>query len=166
MEVPVAATTPGAAGPVAGATNPRNTRDVQGSTPATPWPEQLIHFLNAASLQAGSVECCGLILGLRTQAGIQVERFSLCENHASEPEQGFRVPAGHLMEWDGKATELGLQIVGAWHSHPGGNPAPSAADLGELPKEWLGLIVVPSPEGAPQIQAYGRHGATPVFVHG
>ncbi len=160
MGAAVAATTPGAAATVAVATSP------EGSLAAGPWPEQQIHFLNAASLRAGSVECCGLILGRRTQTGIRVEGLSLCENHAPHPERGFRIPASHLMEWDGKARSMGQQIVGAWHSHPGGDPTPSPADLDTIPKEWLGLIVVPCPRGAPRLQAYGRRGTTPAFVHG
>ena len=104
-------------------------------------------------------------MGVREPATIQVHRLTHCANAAHQPEDSFLIPPGHMMEWDRKAAHMGLQIVGAWHSHPNGESSPSPSDLKGLPEHWLGLIVVPAPDTAPGLVAYGRGGVAPSFVH-
>jgi len=130
-----------------------------------PWPDKAARFLNRAALIAGPLETCGLILGLRRQATVQVHQLTHCANAAREAGDSFLIPAVHMMDWDRKAADLGLQIVGAWHSHPNGEPNASPADLKGLPEHWLGLIVAASADGDPRLQTYGRGGIAPAFVH-
>jgi proteasome lid subunit RPN8/RPN11 len=135
------------------------------NTPPGEWPGEQARFLNRAALRAGSQETCGLILGSREGSTLRIHRLSHCENHSEDPEQRFRIPAAHLMACDRAARFEDLLIVGAWHSHPGGQTRPSHSDLKELPEGWLGLIVTPNPEGPPGLQTYGRAGRTLEFLH-
>ncbi len=134
--------------------------------PPGDWPNEQARFLNRAALLSGTSEACGLILGEATPQGLLIHRLTHCENHAVESERRFQVPAQHLMEWDRRARDQGLQIIGSWHSHPDGCGAPSQADLEGLPAGWLGLIVIPAPDGLPRLHPYGKAGQAPDFVHG
>lgn len=70
-------------------------------------------------------------------------------------------------------TRSGAQWIGEWHTHPGGQPSPSAADLysyaGHLTDSelsfdrFVSLIVTSSPAGSPYVSAWTiyTHGAYP-----
>ena len=136
-------------------------------TPHPPgdWPHGQARFLNRAALICSPDEACGLILGEASAQGLRIHRLTHCENHSGDPTQEFRIPAEHLMSCDQEARAEGLQVIGAWHSHPDGSGAPSQADRTGLPDGWIGLIVVPGQVGLPGLHTYGKAGPAPPFVH-
>ncbi len=75
---------------------------------------------------AGSHECCGLLLGDR--AALRVDAIAPATNVAADPRQCFEIDPALLLAAHKAARAGGPQIVGHYHSHPGGAPVPSATD--------------------------------------
>ena len=81
-------------------------------------------------------ECCGLLVGTSTR----VERITRAHNLRASPTRYLIDPADHFAAI--RAARIsGLQVVGAYHSHPTTAAVPSDADLGEATyPEYLYLI--------------------------
>ena len=98
-------------------------------------------------------ECCGLLLGGEGRV-VDAHR---ARNVAGDPRRRFRVdPEDHFAAIR-RARRDGLAVVGAYHSHPEGEPRPSETDLGEAiaDEEFIHVIVGPTRPGAtPRIAAY------------
>jgi proteasome lid subunit RPN8/RPN11 len=64
-------------------------------------------------------EGCGLLLGRASAGACRVVRATLARNvRAAERGDRYEIdPADHLAAWKAAEAE-GLDIVGAWHSHP------------------------------------------------
>ncbi|HXH06577.1 MAG TPA: M67 family metallopeptidase [Vicinamibacterales bacterium] len=85
-------------------------------------------------------ECCGLLIG----RDLRVEWAQPAPNLRSSPDRFLVDPAAHFAAIR-LARALGLEVIGAYHSHPVGAAAPSAIDRAEAhDPELLHLIVAPS----------------------
>ncbi|MEZ5979104.1 MAG: M67 family metallopeptidase [Planctomycetota bacterium] len=96
-----------------------------------------------ASRVALPAEACGLMLGSTDDDGtVRVARVVPTRNAATTArEDRFEVHPEDYVRLDGEARELGLEIVGVWHSHPDSGARPSRTDRdGALPG-WSYLIV-------------------------
>jgi proteasome lid subunit RPN8/RPN11 len=107
-------------------------------------PDAVERFLLARARAARPREACGLLLG--SCAGVGTVAVELA-NVAVGNDRFELDPAGFVRASDA-ARERGLRVVGVWHSHPAGPPAPSAHDLagarrGE--RGWSHLIVSLAP---------------------
>jgi proteasome lid subunit RPN8/RPN11 len=86
------------------------------------WVMQLIlsrrlkQLLLDFAAQAGSYECCGLLLGL----GDVVEKVELTANVAINPQIAFEIDPAALIAAEKRARQGGRQILGYFHSHPVG----------------------------------------------
>lgn len=99
-------------------------------------------------------ECCGLLIG----AGERVEESCPVEN-VRESEVAYLVdPAGHFSAIR-RARRLGLEVIGAYHSHPRSPAVPSATDVREAHDGgWLHVIV--SLAGVrPEVRGYRIRGS-------
>ena len=97
-------------------------------------------------------ECCGLLIG----GPGSVERALRARNLRPSPNRYLIDPADHCAALRA-ARASGLQVVGAYHSHPAGSLRPSAVDQREASyREFVYLIVSPRPaaDGAPNLAAY------------
>jgi proteasome lid subunit RPN8/RPN11 len=83
--------------------------------------------------RAAPREAVGAVLGT---AGRAVE-YSPLRNTSGEPEHAFSVDPLELVQIEGAARDRGLQLLGLFHSHPGGRPEPSEVDR-EQP--WPGQV--------------------------
>ena len=82
-------------------------------------------------------ECCGLLIGA---AGL-IERAARARNLRAASDRYLIDPADHCAARR-SARARGLQVVGAYHSHPGGSLRPSAADRREaIGGEFIYVIV-------------------------
>lgn len=96
--------------------------------------------IRAATQAAIPLEACGLLLG----SASHITRATLARNVAAEPDRRFEIDPAHLLGMQRAAREAGLAILGCWHSHPNGRPAPSRHDAaGAATVGWLWLIAVP-----------------------
>lgn len=69
-------------------------------------------------------EACGLLLG---HPG-QITDARPTRNTAATPATRFEIDPTQLLATHREARGLGLQVVGHYHSHPGGQPQPSKRD--------------------------------------
>lgn len=85
---------------------------------------------------AGAREACGLLLG----AGGRVERALACANVAADPARRFEIDPATLLAAHRLARTGGPQVLGHYHSHPGGSPVPSPRDAADAAADgalWL-----------------------------
>lgn len=96
-------------------------------------------------------ECCGLLIG-RTD---QIARLVRARNLRASPTRYLVDPEDHFAAIRLARAE-GLELVGAYHSHPGAPPVPSATDLAEATdRHHLYVIVSPGVETLrPEVRAF------------
>ncbi len=102
-----------------------------------PWQRRRIRELAEAAWPA---EACGLIEGAGEPGPVRVTAMHWLANHADAPERGYLIDPEAFLRLERAAREHGRAIVGVWHSHPHGDPAPSSRDLAEAWPGWSYLI--------------------------
>ncbi len=94
-------------------------------------------------------ECCGLLLG----AASRIVRAVAARNTATSPATRYTIdPADHFVAIR-EARASGLEVIGAYHSHPRSAPRPSATDLTEAFGEFI-YVIVGLVEAEPAIEAW------------
>lgn len=74
-------------------------------------------------------ERCGLLLG-RVKAEVTwVEQIREARNTDSNPRKRYNAHPDDILRAENRAQELGLDVVGIWHSHPDHPAVPSETDL-------------------------------------
>jgi proteasome lid subunit RPN8/RPN11 len=89
-------------------------------------------------------ECCGLLIGT---AGRIVEVVA-ARNEAERATEYRIAPEDHFAAVR-RARALGLEVLGAYHSHPASPAEPSPRDLADAWPDFLYLIVSLAPSGRP-----------------
>lgn len=75
-------------------------------------------------------ECCGILGGHNDGSGQQIVRVAIpTENVAPAPLHSFAILPSHILQAECQLNSCGLDLVGFFHSHPGGSGAPSRADI-------------------------------------
>lgn len=123
----------------------------------------VLNAILAQAADAAGREICGLLLG----EGSHVKQAREAANIAAEPEQRFELDPAVLLAAHKAARSGGYQVLGHYHSHPGGNVEPSACDAEmALPDGALWLICAPDGRFALwRAGSEGVHGRfTPVEV--
>lgn len=95
-------------------------------------------------------ECCGLLVG----RGHHVHHAVPTRNIAERPTRYEIDPADHFPVIR-EARAAGLEVLGAYHSHPTGPAAPSPTDLAEAQAEFLYVIAAPAAPGEAPVEASG-----------
>jgi proteasome lid subunit RPN8/RPN11 len=92
-------------------------------------------------------ECCGLLLG----GADSITASARARNIADEPRRRYRIDPRDHFGAVRRGRALGLEVVGAYHSHPASAPVPSETDRAEAFDSFVFLIVGPSTalEGSP-----------------
>ena len=81
------------------------------------------------AVAASPAECCGLLLGHPADGGaVRIGRIEPCVNRAPDPGRRFTISPEALLSAYRRAREHGEQVVGTFHSHPGGAAVPSGSD--------------------------------------
>lgn len=112
-------------------------------------PREVKAAIVAHSRWAQPNEACGLLAG----ANDAVEMVFCLSNRAASPTRYVIDPREHFgaMRYAERAE---WSIVGAWHSHPGGDAVPSRTDVAEAPGgTWITMIVGTATSG-PNVRAY------------
>ncbi|QDU83620.1 Mov34/MPN/PAD-1 family protein [Planctomycetes bacterium Pla163] len=105
-------------------------------------PDQLARAIERSAAELPN-EACGLLLGTDHGDGrVVVERVEPTRNATREPAADtFEVHPEDFVRLDGLARELGLDVVGVWHSHPDSAAIPSRTDTERAWPGWSYLIV-------------------------
>jgi len=103
----------------------------------------LLTGLVSAARDAAPREACGLLVG----RGREVVRVVPARNADPSPTRYTVAPEDHFAALRA-ARRDGLDVIGAWHSHPAGTPEPSASDTAEATVDLVYLIVGLQPEPA------------------
>ncbi len=121
------------------------------SMPSLDISQAALDAIVAHARQEAPNECCGLLVG----KGPVVEQAVATRNDAESPRTRYRVnPADHFAAIR-RLRGTGRQIVGAYHSHPATEPAPSPTDLAEAwPAPFIYLIVSLKGQARPDARAY------------
>ncbi len=90
-------------------------------------PAALRAQIDDAAREACPRECCGLIEGLREGTCATAIALHPVRNMASDPDSFEIAPADHFRILRA-ARAHGRTVIGCYHSHPGGRPAPSPRD--------------------------------------
>ena len=93
-------------------------------------------------------EACGLLVGRRADGAIKV--FGACEsqNIAANPHSHFEVDPGLRLRLQRELRDQGAEIVGVFHSHPSGDPAPSKTDSAAIWEPDLLWLITAVAQGA------------------
>jgi len=98
----------------------------------------LLAQIRQAATAAQPREACGLLFG----ADEAITACSVVQNVADAPETHFEIDPADLFAAIRAERAGGPRIAGYWHSHPGGDAAPSATDAAmAAPDGRLWLIV-------------------------
>jgi proteasome lid subunit RPN8/RPN11 len=111
--------------------------------------------LAAACRERLPLETCGVLFGRMEQQSIIADGFALIRNAARLPTASFSFAPEDWVRAYYEADKNRRQIVGFFHSHPGGSPVPSPEDqAGSLP--WGTYWIMAVTQHAHQISAYRR----------
>jgi proteasome lid subunit RPN8/RPN11 len=91
----------------------------------------LLGAIQAEAANAAPEEACGLLLG----RGNQIERIQPARNVHLAPETHFEIDPQALIDAHRALRAGGSEIIGYYHSHPKGPPAPSATDRAMAPRD-------------------------------
>ena len=90
-------------------------------------PEALKTEIARAAKDAFPRECCGLIEGVRVADGFHARALHPARNLAEAADRFEIDPADHVAALKA-ARARGQDVIGCYHSHPGGKARPSPAD--------------------------------------
>ncbi len=99
------------------------------------------------AVAAFPAECCGLLLARPEGDAVRVGWVEPCVNQAPDQHCRFTISPDALLAAHRWARDRGAQVVGTYHSHPGGAAVPSDVDRESA---WAGasyLIVGLDEEG-------------------
>jgi len=88
-------------------------------------PAKVLDLIEAEAIKAFPKESCGLLVGKKS-IDLFIEAIP-APNLSPGPDQFLIDPEFHL-KTQRELREQGLEIIGVYHSHPGGDSTPSARD--------------------------------------
>jgi len=123
-------------------------------------PADLRARIDGETREAFPRECCGLIEGVRQGEEARAAALHPARNIAASADRFEIAPQDHFAALK-MARANGRDLIGCYHSHPGGKAAPSATDLAGAGEEgFLWLIASLSSQDAPvRIAAFVYSGA-------
>lgn len=98
-----------------------------------------LDLIRAEAERSWPRESCGLLIG-RGGETARVRKAIPAENRAARDDR-YLIDAHEVMRAVLVARRAGLELLGAYHSHPGADMRPSATDAEESWGDWLYLIV-------------------------
>lgn len=101
-------------------------------------------------------ECCGILLGSEGSEMAHVTELMEAENQrdADHRHNRYLIPPAAVLRAERRARELGLRVVGYYHSHPDHPSEPSAFDRDHAWPETSYLIVAVEQGRAAKMQSW------------
>jgi proteasome lid subunit RPN8/RPN11 len=92
--------------------------------------------VEAHARDAAPDECCGLLLGTPDAITHTVR----AHNRAPDPRRRYEIDPQDHFDAIRQARASGLDVLGAYHSHPHSEPVPSDTDLAQAFEDFLFMI--------------------------
>lgn len=102
---------------------------------------RLADELEREARAAAQSEACGLLLG-RVRSGCAEVHVAFGARNVDRRPARFRIDPVDQLSAESAASAAGLEVLGAWHSHPGGRTSPSAADLSGSAYPLLAVVAL------------------------
>ncbi|MEX2273502.1 MAG: M67 family metallopeptidase [Vicinamibacterales bacterium] len=112
-------------------------------------PDAIRDALIAHAEREAPHECCGLLIG----KGNTVREAHPARNKMASQTRFQINPADHFVAIR-KARAAGLEVIGAYHSHPDSAALPSARDLAEASEGAPVMLIVSLVPPAPVVRAF------------
>jgi desampylase len=116
-------------------------------------PSQFVETIVRHCCAELPLEGCGLLLGERHGPAATVLEVRPAHNVLASARR-YEIAPEVVLAADRAARAAERVLLGAWHSHPGGRPVPSARDRREAWPDWSYLIVGLAQPQAPQLRAW------------
>ena len=100
-------------------------------------PVAVLAEMRAHARSEAPRECCGLVLGTPGR----VTRSERARNIAPEATRYLVHPEDHFRAIKAARAE-GLEVIGAYHSHPASDPVPSPTDIAEAGSSEFVYVIV------------------------
>ena len=98
----------------------------------------MLDAIQRESAAAAPREACGLLFGSEGE----IASMQVTENVAENPEAAFEIDPAALFAALRAERAGGMKILGYWHSHPGGDASPSAADAAMAARDGKLWVIV------------------------
>jgi proteasome lid subunit RPN8/RPN11 len=104
-------------------------------------PQAVYDAVRAHGEETYPFECCGVLLGRPIENGWEIGLAMRAGNsRVDSAHNRYSIAPAELVSIERKARDLGLEIAGFYHSHPGHPARWSATDLEEA--HWIGCSYV------------------------
>lgn len=130
-----------------------------GDAPTTPRPLRLPGALREQleqwAREGHPHEICGLLVGRHDDDATTVARITRARNLAADRlRDRYTLDPEHFLAVDSVARFDGLEVVGAWHTHPDHPARPSATDREAAWESFSYLIVSVARDGVEEAAAW------------
>jgi len=99
--------------------------------------DQVVAAIEAHARQTAPEECCGLLLG----TGSAIMQSARAGNVSAEPLRRYEIAPREHFAAIRRARNQGLDVIGAYHSHPLSAPEPSEIDRQQAFGNFIFVIV-------------------------
>jgi proteasome lid subunit RPN8/RPN11 len=130
-------------------------------------PDELAARVLQAASDAYPNECCGLIEGVDTKDGWRALAIHEAKNIAEEPQRRFLIDPQAQFDLIRRLRDANTRIIGCFHSHPDGEPAPSATDRAQAYETDFLYLIAGGSTGVFTLKAYlfsDPSGFTPLTI--
>jgi proteasome lid subunit RPN8/RPN11 len=118
-------------------------------------PVTLRARLEAWAREGHPFEACGLLIGRADDDGAEVREVMRAENLATDrPRDRYRVDPADQLRAELRARELGLEVVGVWHSHPDRGATPSETDRAAAVPCYSYVILAVGARGVQDLRSF------------
>jgi len=127
-----------------------------GICPMLRMKREFFQLLLDHARQLWPYESCGVLLGQLREGQKVISRVIKATNVvAGKRKDWFNIEPKELKEIFDQAAREGEEVLGFYHSHPGGKPVPSASDQEQLPWPFYSfLIIALDQEGEGEIKSW------------
>lgn len=117
----------------------------------------VVRTIHAGTLAVYPDEACGLLLGPDFERIVEAPTMVNC---ADDRRRAYLIDPEDYLRGEYRAEDLGLRVVGVWHSHPNGSAVPSATDLDMAWPDWHYVIIAVGEGHVEDMRAWklGRNG--------
>lgn len=112
-------------------------------------PGPVMDEINGHGEKSYPEEGAGLILGLSEGEHREAKQVLPMPNHFESDERGrrYRLDPQEILQAEERAEQLGLEVIGVFHSHPDHPSAPSQTDL-DWAVPWYVYLITSIEKGA------------------